>query len=76
MNTGDKLNRDRRSKNGDKNKMNTRELIILCILGVTVFYALTTCPFEELASFNPLEWFTNSVNGFFDWIINLFFGWV
>lgn len=58
--------------NGDKNKMNTRELIILGILGVAVFFALTTCPFEELASFNPLEWFSDSINR----IIDLFFGWM
>ena len=56
------------------NSRQIRELIFLGAIGVTVFFALYTCPFEELASFNPLEWVTNSVNGFFDWFINLFLG--
>jgi len=53
-----------------------RELIILGVIGVIFFYALYTCPFDELASFNPFEWLANSVNGFFDLIFNLLFGWI
>jgi len=56
--------------------MKLGELIIICIFGAILILALTTCPYEDLASFNPLEWIANSVNGFFDWIFNLFFGWM
>jgi len=73
VNTGEKPKGDRR-KMIDSRQI--RELIVLGIIGVTVFFALMTYPFEELASFNPVEWIANSVKEFFDWFINLFFGWI
>ena len=51
--------------------MQIRELIFLGIIGVTVFFALYTCPFDDLASSNPVEWLADSINGFFDLIFNL-----
>jgi hypothetical protein len=56
--------------------MSVRGLIIVGIIGAIIVFALATCPYEGLASFDPVEWISNSVNGFFDWIINLFFGWI
>jgi len=56
--------------------MSIRGLIILGIIGTIIVFALATCPYEDIASFNPIEWLSNSVKGFFDWFINLFFGWI
>jgi len=53
-----------------------RELIVLGIIGVTFFFALYTYPFDNLASFDPLGWISDSINGFFDWIFSLLFGWM
>ena len=56
--------------------MKLSELLIIAAFAVVIAYALVTAPFDSIASFNPVEWFANSVKGFFDWFINLFFGWI
>ena len=56
--------------------MKLSELLIIAAFAVVIAYALVTAPFDSIASFNPVELFANSVKGFFDWFINLFFGWI
>ena len=48
------------------------ELIILGICGIMLVLALVTCPSEDLASFDPLGWITDSINK----VLDLFFGWM
>jgi hypothetical protein len=43
--------------------MKTGELIIFGILAAMVVFVLISCPFEDLASFNPIEWLADSING-------------
>jgi len=69
VNIGERLN-------GDRKTVKLSEIIIIAAFGGLLFFALISYPFEELASFNPVEWLADSINGFFDWIINLFFGWL
>jgi len=56
--------------------MKLSELCIIGAFAVMLVFALITCPFESYASFNPVEWLADSINGFFDWVIDLFFGWM
>jgi hypothetical protein len=52
------------------------EMILFGLLAVMTAYVLVSFPLDSLASFNPLEWLADSINGFFDWFFNLFFGWM
>jgi hypothetical protein len=52
------------------------KLGFIIFFGILLFFALTTLPLDSLASFNPVEWLADSINGFFDWIFNLLFGWL
>jgi hypothetical protein len=56
--------------------MKLGELFVIGVFGMLLVFALTTLPLDSIASFNPVEWLADSINGFFDWIFNLFFGWM
>ena len=56
--------------------MNPREQAVIAVVAAVTLILLVFRPFDDLASFNPVEWLANSVKGFFDWFINLFFGWM
>jgi hypothetical protein len=74
VNTGEDRNKNNYI---DRNPlMKLGELIIVAAFGIVLIFALTSCPVEDLGSFNPVEWFADSIKGFFDWFINLFFGWI
>jgi hypothetical protein len=63
-------------QSGDRKPMNPREQAVIAIVAAVTLVLLVFHPFDNLASFNPVEWLSDSVNGFFDWFINLFFGWL
>jgi hypothetical protein len=52
------------------------ELAVIIALGATILLFLNVFTIEDITSFNPFEWLADSIKGFFDWIINLFFGWM
>ena len=56
--------------------MNPRDQTVIIVAVAIIFVLLAFYPFDGVASFDPLGWVINSVNGFFDWIFNLFFGWI
>ena len=56
--------------------MKLTELIIVGAFAAMLVFALATCPFESIASFNPVEWLADTINGFLNLIKNLFFGWL
>ena len=45
---------------------------LLIFLGVMTILAIITCPYEDIAAFDPLQWLNDSINGVF----NVFFGWI
>jgi hypothetical protein len=52
------------------------ELIIVGALAVLLIFALADCNFEAIASFNPVQWISDSINGFLSMLKDLFFGWI
>ena len=64
--------------------MRARELGIIVAFGLLVTYAIFTIPSESAlitlpesaTSFNPLNWITDSIDGFLNMLKNLFFGWI
>jgi len=55
--------------------MRARELAIIVAFSILVAYALST-EFDSASSFNPLNWITDSIDGFLDMLKDLFFGWI
>ena len=56
--------------------MKLGEFIVVAAFGIVLIFALTSCPYEEYASFNPVKWLTDSINGFLNLLKDLFFGWI
>jgi len=54
--------------------MRTSELLIIGALAVLILIAIATFDFGELASFNPVEWLADTIDGFFEWFFKLLFG--
>ena len=63
-------------KTEGKQNVKPGESFIIIAFGAMVILALATCPYEDLASFNPLQWLTDSINGFINLLKDLFFGWI
>ena len=64
--------------------MRARELGIIIAFGLIVTYAVITIPPESALitlpesapSFNPLNWISDSIDGFLNMLKNLVFGWI
>jgi hypothetical protein len=67
-----------RSKTETEGKQNMKlvELIIVGAFTVLLIFALADCNFEAITSFNPVQWISNSINGFLNMLKTLFFGWM
>ena len=59
-------------KTEGKQTMNPRTTALLIFFGAMTILAIMTCPYEDLAAFDPLQWLSDSINGVF----NVFFGWM
>ena len=59
-----------------KATMKPGESFIIIVFGAMVILALVTCPYEDIAAFDPLQWLTDSINGFMNLLKDLFFGWI
>ena len=56
--------------------MNPRDQTVIVVAVAIIFVLLAFYPFDGVASFDPLGWINNSINGFLNLLINLFFGWI
>ena len=59
-------------KTEGKQTMNPRTTVLLILFGAMTILAIITCPYEDFAAFDPLQWLSDSINGVF----NVFFGWM
>jgi hypothetical protein len=59
-----------------KTKLRLAELGIIAAFCVLILIAVATFDGSQLTSFDPVKWLTDAVKGFFDWLFNLFFGWL
>ena len=59
-------------KTEGKQTMKPGESFIIIVFGAMVILALVTCPYEDFAAFDPIQWLNDSINGLF----NVFFGWI
>ena len=55
-----------------KTAMNPRTKVLLIFFGAMTFLAIMTCPYEDIAAFDPIQWLNDSINGVF----NVLFGWI
>lgn len=54
--------------------MKPKMLLFYIVLALVILAVLFT--YDFLSSWNPVKWLGDSINGFFNWIFNLFFGWL
>ena len=59
-------------KTEGKQNVNPRTTAFLLFFGVMTILVIMTCPYEDFAAFDPLQWLNDSINGLF----NVFFGWI
>ena len=52
--------------------MKASETFIIIAFGAMIILALAICPYDDFASLDPIQWLTDSINGF----LNFFFGWI